>query len=113
MYQPVLLRGEHSSRYILCRLSLSHHYCSHKQANRRMALAVRASLPDKETDFIVCIPLHFILSYSFFKVRVHVIEGRKLAGVGINPLVKVTCGSEVKGTSSRKGTSSPLFDEVR
>lgn len=42
----------------------------------------------------------------------HVIEGRKLAGVGINPLVKVTCGSEVKGTSSRKGTSSPLFDEV-
>ena len=43
----------------------------------------------------------------------HVIEGRKLAGVGINPLVKVTCGSEVKGTGSRKGTSSPLFDEVR
>ena len=79
-------------------------------------MIARASLPDKQTDFQVralCCGAMILILCSFFQVRVHVIEGRKLAGVGINPLVKVTCGSEVKGTSSRKGTSSPLFDEVR
>ena len=93
---------------------ISPFHCSRKQANRRMI--ARASLPDKQTDFqvrVLCFGALILILCSFFQIRVHVIEGRKLAGVGINPLVKVTCGSEVKGTSSRKGTSSPLFDEVK
>ena len=47
------------------------------------------------------------------QVRVHVIEARKLQGGGLNPVVKVACGQQIKGTSSRKGTNSPFFDEVR
>ena len=42
----------------------------------------------------------------------HVLEARKLAGAGINPVVKVACGQQIKGTGSRKGTNNPFFDEV-
>ena len=46
------------------------------------------------------------------QVCVHILEARKLAGAGINPLVKVTCGKEKKWTRARKGTNNPFFDEV-
>jgi hypothetical protein len=65
-----------------------------KAKNRQ---AARSKLADKPTDF---------------QVRVHVIEARKLPGGGLNPVVKVACGQQIKGTSSRKGTNNPFFDEV-
>ena len=55
-------------------------------------------------------PLHKFVSPV--QVRVHVIEARKLQGGGLNPVVKVACGQQIKGTSSRKGTNNPFFDEV-
>ena len=47
------------------------------------------------------------------QVRIHVLEARKLVGAGINPVVKVACGKEIKGTGSRKGTNNPFFNEVK
>ena len=41
-----------------------------------------------------------------------VIECRKLEGNNISPMVKVSCGSQFKKTSSRKGTNRPVFDDV-
>ena len=47
-----------------------------------------------------------------FQVRVHVLEARRLAGSGLNPVVKIACGKEMQQTSTQKGTNSPYFDEV-
>lgn len=33
-------------------------------------------------------------------------------GSGLNPVVKVMCGTEVKETSTQKGTNSPDFNDV-
>ena len=41
------------------------------------------------------------------------IEARKLPGVNLKPVVKVQCGTVVKGTSVQKGTNNPIFDEVQ
>ena len=49
---------------------------------------------------------------TYFQVRVHILEARKLVGSGLNPMVKVTCGKDVQETSSQKGTNNPVFDEV-
>ena len=46
------------------------------------------------------------------QVRVHILEARRLVGGGLNPVVKVVCGQEVKETSTQKGTNSPTFDDV-
>ena len=40
------------------------------------------------------------------------LEGRKLEGNNVSPVVKVSCGNEFHKTSSRKGTNNPVFDEV-
>ena len=42
----------------------------------------------------------------------HILEGRKLIGGEVNPVVKVVCGKEIKKTSIQKGTSNPFWDEV-
>lgn len=47
------------------------------------------------------------------QVRVHILEARKLIGGGLNPVVKVVCGKEIKETSTQKGTNNPFWDEVR
>ena len=41
------------------------------------------------------------------------IEARKLPGGNLKPVVKVQCGTVVKGTSVQKGTNNPIFDEVQ
>ena len=40
------------------------------------------------------------------------IEARKLVGAELNPVVKVSCGNQVKWTKPCKGTKNPIFDEV-
>lgn len=45
-------------------------------------------------------------------MRVHAHEGRKLVGSGLNPVVKVLCGTECKESSTQKGTNSPDFNDV-
>lgn len=45
-------------------------------------------------------------------MRIHVHEGRKLVGSGLNPVTKILCGTEVKETSTQKGTNSPDFNDV-
>ena len=47
-----------------------------------------------------------------FQVRIHVLEARRLAGSGLNPVVKIICGKEMQQTSTQRGTNSPYFDEV-
>lgn len=47
-----------------------------------------------------------------FQVRIHVLEARRLAGSGLNPVVKIACGKEMQQTSIQRGTNSPYFDEV-
>ena len=47
-----------------------------------------------------------------FQVRVHVLEARRLAGSGLNPVVKIACGKEMQQTSTQRGTNNPYFDEV-
>ena len=47
-----------------------------------------------------------------FQVRVHVLEARRLAGSGLNPVVKIACGKETQQTSTQRGTNNPYFDEV-
>ena len=42
----------------------------------------------------------------------HVIEGRKIEGVQVNPVVKVVCGRDTNGTNSQKATNNPYFDKV-
>lgn len=49
---------------------------------------------------------------SHLQVRVHILEGRKLIGGEVNPVVKVVCGKEIRKTSIQKGTSNPFWDEV-
>ena len=67
-----------------------------KKSQRRKT-GQRDKLPNKVLDF---------------QVRVHVLEGRHLAGSGINPVVKVLCGKKIKKTSIQKGTNTSLWDEV-
>ncbi|NXX11843.1 DYSF protein, partial [Podargus strigoides] len=45
------------------------------------------------------------------QIRVRVIEGRQLPGVGVRPVVKVTACGQTKRTRIRKG-NSPFFDET-
>ena len=47
-----------------------------------------------------------------FQVRVHVLEARRLAGSGLDPVVKIACGKEMQQTSTQRGTNNPYFDEV-
>ena len=47
-----------------------------------------------------------------FQVRVHVLEARRLAGSGLNPVVKIACGKEMQQTNTQRGTNDPYFDEV-
>ena len=75
-------------------ISLTFHR-QRKAKNR--ARAQRKNLPNKPTNF---------------QIRVHVHEGRKLAGSGINPVTKVLCGGEVKESSIQKSTNDPDFNEV-
>lgn len=69
----------------------------YRRKRRRKEASKRHKLPNKPLDF---------------QVRVHVLEARKLVGSGLNPVVKVVCGKDIKETSTQKGTNSPLFDEV-
>ena len=53
-----------------------------------------------------------IFSVCLLQVRVHVIEGRKLVGGNIKPVVKVICGKDVEETSVQKSTNQPFWDEM-
>ncbi len=44
-------------------------------------------------------------------VTIH--EGQQLAGLNIDPVVKVQIGEDVKYTSIKQSTNCPYFDEVR
>ena len=74
-----------------------HHTHTYRRQRRRKQGSQRHRLPNKPLDF---------------QVRVHILEARKLVGSGLNPVVKVVCGKDIKETSTQKGTNSPLFDEV-
>ena len=94
------------------------------------------TLPDKLTDFQVWslfishfyslslslsslfpFPLSFLslslpFPLSFSQVRIHVIEARRLEGIDIVSLVKVSCGDKFHKTPPKSGTASPVFDQV-
>ena len=46
------------------------------------------------------------------KIRIHVIEARKLEGEFVRALVKVAIGNTIKETSIKYGTNNPFWDEV-
>lgn len=94
------------------------------------------TLPDKLTDFQVWslfishfyslslslsslfpFPLSFLslslpFPLSLSQVRIHVIEARRLEGIDIVSLVKVSCGDKFHKTPPKSGTASPVFDQV-
>ena len=74
---------------------------------------LRLSLSFLSSSFSPVFPSSLHLSLvPTLQVRVHVVEARKLPGVNLQPVVKVHCGSVIKGTSVQKGTNNPVFDEV-
>eukprot|EP00731_Ephydatia_muelleri_P021452 Em0014g43a len=51
-------------------------------------------------------------SISTNKIRIHIIEARKLEGEFVRALVKVAVGNVVKETSTKCGTNNPFWDET-
>ena len=78
------------------------------------SLSLSLSFPFLSLSLSSLFPLSLSLPFplSFSQVRIHVIEARRLEGIDIVSLVKVSCGDKFHKTPSKSGTASPVFDQV-